>query len=368
MNMYRSAFNLKSCFAFLLTALLFACATPPPLAVQKKAEPAEAPKPIVVAPIVNSEEVAALRKLVSLQDKLDRLAAPLLLNNAELCKNQARNLLGFTAKNKYSYSAEFSNEANSTFGWDERLQVTSVLVGSGAAKAGVLHPGDILVAVEDKPLPQGPNAEGEAAKILGPLVKERATQDSSEIKLSVMRGDRNLVAVVPLTFACGFRVELGNADNVNTYADGRRIMVTRGMMDFVRSDEELVYVMAKEMAHNVLAHAITQHMSATIGGIIDNLIHVHPDMSTLGGMGGIKPMPKVADALADSLSLYMVARAGYSVDNAVQFWQRLADQYPATVLNGHTALHPATAYRLVSMEKTVVLVKAKQANKRPLVP
>jgi predicted Zn-dependent protease len=161
---------------------------------------------------------------------------------------------------------------------------------------------------------------------------------------------------------------LGNADNVNTYADGRRIMVTRGMMAFAQSDEELVYVMAKEMAHNALGHAIKQHMSATIGGIIDNLIHVHPDMSTMSGTAGIKPMAKESDAAADTLSLYMVARAGYNVDNAVKFWQRLANQYPATVLNGHTAIHPATTYRLASMEKVVTLLKSKQASKRPLLP
>ncbi|MGZ3254903.1 MAG: peptidase M48, partial [Burkholderiaceae bacterium] len=53
-------------------------------------------------------EQGALQSLVTQQDRLDRVAAPLLVNNPEICKDNARNLLGFTAKNKYSYSEELS--------------------------------------------------------------------------------------------------------------------------------------------------------------------------------------------------------------------------------------------------------------------
>ena len=44
-----------------------------------------------------------LVKMVALQDRLSKVSAPLLINNADLCKTYARNLLGFTAQNKYSY-------------------------------------------------------------------------------------------------------------------------------------------------------------------------------------------------------------------------------------------------------------------------
>ncbi|HZV65449.1 MAG TPA: peptidase M48, partial [Telluria sp.] len=41
---------------------------------------------------------------------------------------------------------------------------------------------------------------------------------------------------------------------------------------------------------------------------------------------------------------------------------------PATVLNGYVANHPATAYRLAAIEKSVAEVKSKQAAKKPLLP
>ncbi|GAB3543730.1 hypothetical protein GCM10027343_17610 [Noviherbaspirillum agri] len=358
----RRAVEKVSCKRWLPLAaivLLTACATtvsPPP-----GTTPSPPGTPATAAPVSAAEE-RGLRELVAYQDRLYRVAAPLLVKNPELCKNNARNLLGFTAKNKFSYSAEFVKAAHLSLGLNERLQVMGVLTDSGAARAGVSR-GDILLKVEDKTLPDGENAERQAAAILAPLVTER-----SRVRLSVLRGDATVSLDVPLTYACAFGIELGNTDNVTAYADGHRVLITRGMLNFVRSDEELAYVMAKEMAHNALAHAARLRMSATIGGIIDNLTRMHPDMSTMVGLAGVKPMPQNLDAMADKLALYMLARAGYGIDNAVAFWRRLASQYPATVLNGYVAMHPSTAYRTAAMEKTVKDIKAKQAKNRPLLP
>lgn len=338
-----------------IALLLSACATQSPVSQQPAAQTSA---PVQVSPA----DQATLRALVSLQDRLYRVAAPLLVSNPELCKGNARNLLGFTAKNKYSYSADFADAAQTLFGLGDGLQVMNVLGGSGAARVGVQR-GDKLIAIEGKPMPQGPNAERQAALILVPLVGKR-----SNIKLSVLRDNANVALNVPLTRACAYSIELGNSDNVNAYDDGRRVMITRGMMNFARSDDELAYVLAKEMAHNSLSHATKQNMSGTVGDIIDNLIRMRPDMSTLAGTSGVKATPQELDAAADTLSLYMVARAGYNIDNAIRFWDRLATQYPATVLNGYTAIHPATSYRLSVMEKIIVDVKAKKNARKPLLP
>lgn len=340
-----------------IALLLTACATVAP------PTPSQAPQPTApVAPMVSTAEEQALRSLVSQQDRLYRVAGPLLVGNPELCRSNARNLLGFTAKNKYSYSSEFTNAAQYSLGLDERLQVTGVLQGSGAARAGVQR-GDTLVAVEDQPLPQGENAERQAAALLAPLVAGR-----SNVKLTVMRNGANLSMNVPLTYACAFGIELGNTDIVNAYSDGHRVLITRGMMNVARSDDELAYVMAKEMAHNALGHAARQKTSATIGGIIDNLVRIHPDMSTMVGTAGVRPMPPDLDIAADKLSLYMLARAGYNIDNAPSFWQRVASQYPATVLNGYTALHPATAQRIPAIERTVAEIRSKKNGNKALLP
>lgn len=353
---------MKSYTTIAAALLLTGCATTPlPSIFPGRSETPnfEAPAAVVA---VNTLEQEALKARVALQDRLYRVAAPLLVNNTDLCKGNARKLLGFTAKNKYSYTSEFTDAAERGFGLGERLHIMSVLPGSGAAQAG-LRAGDILLAVDDKPMPQGPNAERLAASVLGPLINTR-----SSVKLSLLRNQAPLAQVVPLTMACAFGIEFGDADNINAYTDGHRVLVTRGMLGFVKSDTELAYVIAREMAHSALGHPTRLRMSATLGSIIDNLIRIHPDLGTMSGMAGVKPFPQDVDAAADTLSLYMLARAGYDIDGAQRFWQRLATQVPTSTLNGYTAVHPATAFRMAVMEKIVPDVRSKKASGARLSP
>ncbi|MGI4846757.1 MAG: M48 family metalloprotease [Janthinobacterium lividum] len=323
------------------------------------------PEPIPATLVAQSPEEVTLREMVMLQDRLYRVSAPLLVKNTDLCTGNARSLLGFIAKNKYSYSDELSQAAQALYGLDDRLRVTGVLAGSGAARAG-MRAGDIIDAVDATPMPQGPNAERQAATLLAPLVAGAGARNG--IRLTVLRNGARLPITVTLTRACAYSVELGNADHVNAYHDGRRVLLTRGMLNATRTDDELAYVLAREMAHNALQHASKQAMTGTMGDIIDNLMRVKPDLSGMAGSAGVKASTREFDAAADTMALYMLARAGYDYNAAPQFWERLASQVPASVLNGYTAIHPATAYRLEVMARVLPEVRNKQAHKMPLLP
>ncbi|PWF45460.1 M48 family metallopeptidase [Massilia glaciei] len=343
---------------------LSACVSPTQTHNAPAAGATPAATPDVASPITPRVAAAAdvLNKMAALQDRLYRVAAPLLIQNADLCKDKARNLLGFTAKNRHSYPGEYNEAAHLVLGMGERLQVTGVLAGSGASRAG-LERGDRLLSAGGKPLPVGRNASTMAGAVFGPLVRKQAS-----LPMVVERDGGNRQLDIPVTRACGFAVELGNADNVNSYADGARVMVTRGMMQFARTDRELAYVMAKAIAHNMLGHVNVQRNAGTIGSMIDNLMNVRPDQSLLIGSGGIRATPPELDAAADSLSLYLLARAGYDIEPVDEFWKKLAAAHPATVLNGYVANHPGTAARLAAIQKTGAEIRAKQSSKRALVP
>lgn len=355
----------------LLSPLLFltSCATPSST-TKSSAKPALSlaitPKltlPTSTKSALNAADSEALQKLVKLQERLDSVAGSLLINNADLCPNLSRNLIGITAKTKYSYSPQLTDAAQKNLYLNERLKVVNVLANSGAEQAGIRR-GDILITAEDLLMPKGPNAENEVATMLAPLV----ANTRSSIKLTVVRGEAILHFTVPLTRGCGIRIQLGNTDLVNSYADGRRLMITRGMMNFVNSNEELAYVIAKEMAHNILAHPAKLRTTETITGIIDNLSQISPNTAELNNANGMTATPKELDIQADRLSLYLLVRAGYNVDQVRYFWQRLAKQYPATILNSHTALHPAIAHRLIGIEKAIAEIQEKQKNQQPLLP
>jgi Zn-dependent protease with chaperone function len=347
-----------------IAALLAACATTP-LPPDTGPRPAPAPAMVTGTPVLPpamSPAETTLTNIVSQQDRLYRIATPLLVKNSELCRGNARNLLGFTAKNMYSYSDEYVAASQKLYGMNGYLKVMGVLANSGAARAGMRR-GDDLIAIEDKAMPTGQNAERQAATILAPLVNGR-----SSVKVVVLRNGTQVPMTVPLTYACAFGIELGNTDNVVAYNDGHRVLISRGFINLVGNDDELAYIMAREMAHNILGHAARMRMSATVGGIIDNLVRIRPDTSALTGMSGVKAMTPDYDAAADKLALYLLARAGYSIDGVSAFWQRVAAQYPANVLNAYTALHPSTPNRIAVIDRTVVEIKAKQSAKKNLFP
>lgn len=355
-----NAITLATAALLLSACSTFKSATAPAPAPAPAPVPAAEEPPVVTAKMAAARE--ALGQMVALQDRLYRVAAPILINNADLCRTQARNLLGFTAKNKYSYTGEYVEAAQAVLNYGDRLTVSGVLPGSGAARAG-LRKGDGLMAVEGSKLPTGPSAETQAATVFGPLVGNHQS-----LNMTVVRSGATQTLNVPVTRACAFKVDIGNSDNINSYADGQRVMITRGMVNFAQSDEAIAFVLAKDISHNVLGHAATMRSSYTIGSIIDNLVTVRPDLSMLIGNAGVKPVPQELDAAADYLALYMLVRAGYNIEHAHAFWQRLAGQYPPTVLNGYTHTHPATTYRLSVIDKTVAEIKAKQAAKKPLLP
>ena len=319
--------------------------------------PLSSPSPQQLA--LHAQQRATLSALTARQERVYRVAAPLLVNNAVLCRSNARPLLGFTAKNQYSYSADMVDAAKELLGLDERLQVMSVLTGSGAARAGIKR-GDILQTVQEQKLPQGPNAESEAAHQLATVVR-----NASELQITVLRDGKPLHLQVPLTLACAYSIDIGNVDYANAYDDGRRILVTRGMLDYLQSDAELATLLAQEIAHNTLRHAQAMQMKGTLAAVIDKLLPLKPELTGLAGSAGIKIMPAAMDIEADRLALYMLARAGYIPAIAPTTWQHLAQN---TAPNSYTALHPWTDERLALLQATAEEIRQKQLAKKALVP
>jgi len=61
-----------------------------------------------------------------------------------------------------------------------------------------------------------------------------------------------------------------------------------------------------------------------------------------------------------------MARAGYAIDDAPQFWRRVAVSFPATTAK--TGSHPETPRRFLALAKIVDEINAKIAAGRPLEP
>ena len=77
------------------------------------------------------------------------------------------------------------------------------------------------------------------------------TSEHTIIDLEVKRNDQVLKLSINQEKICGYPVMLGESDAVNAYADGKRIIITKGMMRFARDDQDLALVVAHELGHNL---------------------------------------------------------------------------------------------------------------------
>src|SRR5205085_6783300 len=76
--------------------------------------------------------------------------------------------------------------------------------------------------------------------------------------------------------SCGYPVLLKDQDTADAYADGRRIVVTTGVMRFVRSPAELAMVVGHEIAHNAMGH----RESVVLGALLDSMVAAHTGVYT----------------------------------------------------------------------------------------
>ena len=342
----------RSCAAALLLA---ACApvTQRP-AVDEKAVAAEARKQHELAWQDLQEDLA----------RIYRVAYPILARAAPLCEDKQRPTLGMRFGNAHNQGKEYREAAARLAGMGNELQVVQLAPGAPAERAGIREK-DILLAVENRAVPAG---EGAREKLLATL--EEAAKTRKQLEVKIRRAGAEQVLRVEHEQVCDYPVTLNPADAINAFADGKQVVVMRGMLRFVRDDLELAVVIAHELAHNVMGHVRKQTGNALLGTILD-VLAASRGVNTQGAFGGMATMvfSKEFEAEADYVGVYFIARAGYDIDKAPNLWRRMAAANPGGIQQrGFGASHPSTPERFLALEKVVEEIKAKKAAGKDLTP
>jgi hypothetical protein len=66
------------------------------------------------------------------------------------------------------------------------------------------------------------------------------------------------------------------------------------------------------------------------------------------------------------VGLYILARAGYAIEQAPDFWRILSQAQPDSAYLAQS--HPSNPARTIAMSKTVAEIRAKQRTHQPLLP
>ncbi len=287
------------------------------------------------------------------------------VRGADLCGDGIAPYFGVEWFSLEAFGENFRAVAERRYGPGDTVRVFAVAADSPAEAAGV-RTGDVVVTVDGR---------GYATARQGLEWLESWTE--STLPLELKRGGRIRSVVLQGVPACRYAVELVPSDDVNAFADGKRVGITTGMMRFVESDDELALVIGHEIAHNVLGHVSRRQANSLAGALLGALVDIGAAAAGVdtGGVGTRMGMQaggiayaKDFEAEADYLGTYLAARAGFEIRDAPLLWRRMAVEHPGSIGGGFLATHPSTPERATALARTVEEIEGKIASGRSLVP
>ncbi len=276
-----------------------------------------------------AQEKIALSEWDSMAERLLRIGRPILLANEVLCPKSGPDI-GLLTHSQKTYSKRIREASQRELNVGLEAEVFHIAINGPAHDAG-LRRGDIIR--DDKG----------AALTMGAIYKALAKEDI----LKIDRQGKLLPLTVEPDTACAYRLRLSQSGAINAYADGRNIIITTGMMNFVESDAELALIIGHELAHNTMGH---------IRKIVSNRI--------LSGLATRYTRPFESEA--DYVGLYYAKRAGYDIDAVEEFWRRLAKVNPKGV--GRAKSHPTFPDRYLRLAAAREEINAKLARGESLYP
>ena len=264
--------------------------------------------------------IALAGALSALRDADARVAAVawrLQTANVALCPDSVA-LPGFSVETLDQYAAGERAQATAEFGLKDLPQVSAVVPGSAADRAG-LREGDMLLAVDGQPMPR--------AMADRPDYKRTALVEAA-LATALARPPVTLtLASRTVTFSgdrgCASNVQLVPGGRLDAVADGHYVQISGVMYEFVANDSELAFIIAHELAHNIVAEA---------------------------GRAGRASAQRKAELAADRAAIGMMTQAGYDADAVVPLMERLRRKNRLSWLDGS---HPGWSTRLAAARAAV---------------
>lgn len=287
--------------------------------------------------------------------------------NVDLCPSKAA-WIGAGVETVDDYAKDLRKAAQEVLSISDQPQVTWLVKDGPADKAG-LRKGDRLLAINGKDVARGPKAGRTASKMIHNAIEK------DDVTLTIDRaGTRSDVVVKPAK-TCSYGVSLLDDPEVNASADGEDVYITRGILHFARTDDELALVVGHELAHNAMGHMNkkrTNSILGSIGGAVVDVafaaggVNTNGAFTRMGGNMGAAIHSQDFEAEADYVGLYFMARAGYKMDGVEEFWRRMAAEDPKSIKLAQS--HPTTASRYIAIAEARKEIEAKEAAGEELKP
>ena len=196
----------------------------------------------------------SVRTLAAQELRLATIAYRIATTNVAACPTREA-VSGMVLHDLSRYDPALRPAVASAFSLHNGIGVLGVVPGSLAEEAGI--------RVDDEILMVGPYAVEDSQAYSKPKSFARMEQFDRILQAAMTYGATDLVIRrqgvqlrLPLraAYGCGGKLTLTNSATSNAWADGRNVLITTGMTAMSKNDDEIAFVVAHEMAHNILGH------------------------------------------------------------------------------------------------------------------
>lgn len=184
---------------------------------------------------VSPEQVAAeeqrqmlftLEQFLQQEVRAHAVAYPLLRGAVGLCPNHVGYQTGIFLTNAPAFTKAWQPAAR-TLGYGDTITVAAVAAGGAAERAG-LQVADRIVAVNGHALPPG----AKALQAYGEVSREGVDSGTQAgvrptLTLDLIRQGAAQHLTVPMDTVCNFQVTVQQGDEINAFADGQTVYLTR---------------------------------------------------------------------------------------------------------------------------------------------
>jgi beta-barrel assembly-enhancing protease len=273
----------------------------------------------------------SLRALQALDARVTTIAYHIATRNVARCDRKAA-LSGIAVHSLGQYTSGSRAAAVATFGLGAEAAVLAVARDSPAEKAGI-RADDRIMSVNGQSMAEVPSPKASMETV----VKTRAALGAAAIRLTIERNGAQKQISFANTLGCVSTAEMIPSNSMSAEADGDIVQITSALVEYVQSNDELAFVIAHEMAHNILAHP-----------------------AKLDKIGRKRANILATEIEADKMALHLMNSARYDIYAAPAFWARFGKLTGFGIFSDGT--HLRTKARVQMLRDEIARITAQPAT------
>jgi hypothetical protein len=297
------------------------------------------------AAVMGSWDYGLPKDHLSTEDRLWHIVFPLSLAAADQCVFKREETYGFFLADA---AAPLEEKSSQTI--PPRVRVRYVHAQLPAGKAGMAID-DQIVAINGDPV-TSPEAE-----VVSNQIQRLTRAKIQPLTLRLTHGHSEKEIHLWAVPSCRMNVKLVQSPIVNALSDGSNIVLTSGLLGFVRSPDQLAWVVAHEVGHHALEHAEGAKLQLMLNRFL----------SSTGGKAPQGTSQIDLERQADVFAADLVTRAGFDLREARRLlgWLQVLQREPSS--EELMRSHPTNTERLEALDRIIQgLDEKRREGKEPI--